>query len=76
MPPTRFGNISTSSIQIGAAAQLSSNPTISNGIAALPWPRMSPCPIGSAPRMNRDWLLPPMASAVVPTQPSVRGCGG
>ena len=27
----------------------------------------------SAPMRNRLWLLPPMASAVVPSQPMVRG---
>ncbi len=32
----------SSSVQAGAAAQPSSTPRISNGTAALPWPRMSP----------------------------------
>ena len=32
--------------------------------------------MNSAARMNKLWLLPPMASAVVPNQPSLRGCGG
>ena len=49
---------------------------MSNGTAALPWPGMSPWPTKSAVIRKIIWLLPPMASAVVPTQPSVRGCGG
>jgi hypothetical protein len=48
MPPTRLGHISTSSVQAGAAAQPSSTPTMSNGTAALPCPRISPCPMNSA----------------------------
>ena len=67
MPPTRSGNMSTSSVQPNAAAQLKSKPTIRSGTAALPWLARS------APSRNRLWLLPPMANAVVPTQPRVRG---
>ena len=68
MPPTRCGHIRISSVQPGSAIQLSSSPTASSGIAALPWL------ITSAPIRNRLWLLPPIASAVVPTQLIVRGC--
>ena len=52
----------------GIATQLRSRPTISSGTAALPWLTIR------APIRKRLWLLPPIASAVVPTQPRVRGC--
>ena len=48
-------------------------PIISSGTAALPCPGISPWPANSAVMRNRLWLLPPMARAVVATQPSVRG---
>jgi hypothetical protein len=49
------------------AAQLSSSPMMSNGTAPVPWLATS------APMRNRLWLLPPIARALVPNQPSVRG---
>jgi hypothetical protein len=67
IPPTRFGHMRISSTHPGAAAQLSSSPIASNGIAAVP------CVAMIAPSRNRLWLLPPIASAVVLTHPSVRG---
>src|ERR1044071_10461161 len=67
MPPTRLGHMSTSSIQPGVAAQLSRSPTMSRGTAPVPWLATR------APMRNRLWLLPPIASALVPNQPSVRG---
>ena len=70
MPPTRFGHIMISSSQPGSAAQLRSNPTMSNGTAAVPCVTNSPV---APAMMNRLWLLPPMARAVVPIQPMVRG---
>jgi len=36
--------------------------------------RAVPCASTSAPIRKRLWLLPPMASAVVPPQPMTRGC--
>jgi hypothetical protein len=49
---------------------------MSSGTAALPCPRISPWPMNSAVMMKIIWLLPPMAKAVVPTQPRTRGWGG
>lgn len=43
---------------------------MSKGTAPLPWPAMR------APIRKRLWLLPPMARAVVPSQPIVRGWDG
>ena len=36
MPPTRWGHINTSSVHPGSANQLSTSPSASSGIAALP----------------------------------------
>ena len=36
IPPTRFGHISTSSVDPGSAARLRSRPTMSSGTAAVP----------------------------------------
>src|SRR2546430_8123996 len=68
MPPTRFGHIMISSVHPGSAIHDSASPTIRSGTAAVPWLAKS------APRRNRLWLLPPIASAVVPTHPIVLGC--
>ena len=43
------------------------------GTAALPWPGMAPWPTNRAPSRNKLWLIPPMATHVVPNQPTVRG---
>ena len=42
MPPTRSGHIRINSIHPGKAAQLSSSPSASSGMAAVPWPGMAP----------------------------------
>ena len=68
MPPTRLGHSMISSVQPGSAAHESNSPITSNGTAP------DPCPAYSAPIRNRLWFDPPMASAVVPSQPIVRGC--
>jgi hypothetical protein len=75
MPPTRFDHIKTSSVQAGAAAQPRRTPKMSSGTAALPCPRIVPWPTNSAVIKKIIWLLPPMASAVVPNQPSTLGWG-
>ena len=49
------------------ANQLNSIPIASSGIAAVPWAAIS------APSRNSIWLLPPIAIAVVPSHPIVRG---
>ena len=41
MPPTRLGYIRINSVQPGVAAQLNNSPTMSNGTAALPWPKIA-----------------------------------
>ena len=46
------------------------------GTAALPCPRIAPWPTKSAVIRKIIWLLPPMASALVPNQPSTLGWGG
>jgi hypothetical protein len=48
---------------------------MSSGTAALPCPRIVPWPTNSAVMRKIIWLLPPMASAVVPNQPSTLGWG-
>ena len=53
IPPTRCLDISTSSTQAGAAAQLRSSPSSSSGTAALPWPGMFPWPTKRAAMRNR-----------------------
>lgn len=74
IPPTRLGHIKMSSVQPGSAIQLSRRPKAKIGTAAVPWPRMVPWPATKAPIRKRLWLLPPIASALVPSQPIVRGC--
>jgi hypothetical protein len=49
---------------------------MSKGTAALPCPRTAPWPTNSAVIRKIIWLLPPMASAVVPNQPNTLGWGG
>src|SRR5262249_38285937 len=67
------GAVGMRSVHAGAAAQLRSRPTIRSGTAALPCPGMLPWPTKSAVIRKIIWLLPPMARAVVPSQPSTRG---
>ena len=67
IPPTRSGHIMTSSVQPGTAIHDRTSPAASSGSAAVP------CAASSAPSRNRLWLLPPIASAVVPTHPIERG---
>jgi hypothetical protein len=61
--------MSTSSVQPGAAIQLSSTPTMRTGIAPLPLTAIS------AATRKTIWFEPPMARADVPSQEMVRGCG-
>ena len=68
IPPTRSGHIRISSVHPGSAAHDIARPTTRSGTAAVP------CAARRAPTMNSIWLLPPMAIAVVPTHPMVRGC--
>ena len=41
------------SVHPGKAAQLSSSPSASSGMAAVPWPGMAPWPTINAPMRNR-----------------------